>query len=117
MPSEAANITDKRPTTSEMREPYRMVENMSRPWSSVPSRPPAGAPLSFGSVPASIRRSSGARIDTDARVDRGVQEVDDEVDRHEDRGDEQQVGGEYRDIGVLHRLEEQQAHAGPLKHG
>ena len=34
----------------------------------------------------------------------------------EDEGDEQQVGGHDRDVDVLHGLQEQEAHAGPLEH-
>ena len=37
-PSTIDSTTDARPTNSEMRAPYMMVDRMSRPWSSVPSR-------------------------------------------------------------------------------
>ena len=47
---------------------------------------------------------------------RGVEEVDDEVDDDEDQRDQHQVGRHDRDVDVLHRLDEQQAHAGPLEH-
>src|SRR5678815_259543 len=55
-------------------------------------------------------------VDADARIDHGVQHVDDQIDGHEDERDQQQVGRHDRDIDVLHGFQEQQAHAGPLEH-
>src|SRR5215467_3493281 len=61
--------------------------------------------------------SGCARIDPNARIYNDVQEVNDEIDGQEDQGNQKQIGRHDRDIGVLHRLEKQQTHARPLKHG
>ena len=60
--------------------------------------------------------AAGTALDAQARVDGVVQQVDDEVDDDEHQRDEAQVGGHHRDVGELHRLDEQQPHAGPLEH-
>src|SRR3546814_7856072 len=46
MPSTMANITARKPTLSEVRAPYMMVDRMSRPWSSVPNRKVRSPPSS-----------------------------------------------------------------------
>src|SRR3546814_2524307 len=46
MPSTMANITARKPTLSEVRAPYMMVDRMSRPWSSVPNRKVISPPSS-----------------------------------------------------------------------
>ena len=62
-PARRASSTDANPTPSEIREPYRIVDRMSRPWSSVPSRN-AGWPrrCHIGGSNASLR-SSEAEIE------------------------------------------------------
>src|SRR5262245_47248382 len=75
---------------------------------------PAGA--SSESATSSAMFLSGASVDAYARIDRHIKQIDDEVDGHEDRRNQQQVGGHDRDVGVLHRLEKQQPHAGPLEY-
>src|SRR5688500_7094806 len=63
----------------------------------------------------SSMRRIGSGPDADARVDRGIEDVDHQVDGDEDEGAEQQVGGHDRDVDIGHRLDEQQAHARPLE--
>ena len=45
-----------------------------------------------------------------------VKQIDGEVDDHKDKRNETQVGSHHRHIGKRDRLNEQQAHAWPLKH-
>ncbi len=56
------NTTEAKPTSSDTREPKRIAENMSRPWSSVPSMKtrPVTALGSPGLVKPSIRLSEAA---------------------------------------------------------
>src|SRR6056297_3821551 len=48
-------------------------------------------------------------VDAQARVDREIEHVDDQVDADEHHRDEHQVGGHHRDIDKLDRVDEQQA--------
>src|SRR6056297_4230698 len=74
-----------------------------------------------GGVGVSIRVSAmsvppcGA-VDAQARVDREIEHVDDQVDAHEHHRDEHQVGGHDGDIDELDRVDEEKADARPLKH-
>jgi hypothetical protein len=52
-----------------------------------------------------------------ARVDHKVQQVHGQVHGHKDQRNQAQVGRHHRDVGKLHRLDEQEAHARPLEHG
>ena len=56
-------------------------------------------------------------VHAQARIDREIQQVDDQIDDHENEGDQAKVGGHDRDVGTLHCLDEQQSHAGPPEHG
>src|SRR5438128_6866797 len=58
----------------------------------------------------------GETLDTKPRVHRIVQEIDDEIDQHEYERDKAQVGRHHRHVGEAYRLNEQESHAGPLKH-
>src|SRR6056297_2006314 len=55
-------------------------------------------------------------VDAQARVDREIEHVDDQVDADEHHRDEHQVGGHDGDIDELDGVDEQQVHAGPLEH-
>src|SRR5688500_3662782 len=68
--------------------------------------------ISAISVPPGRRRAHAAQ----ARVDDEIQQVDDHVDDDEEEADQQQVGGHDRDVGELHRLHEELAHARPGEH-
>src|SRR5262249_25714370 len=54
---------------------------------------------------------------TQARVDGKIKEIHREVDQYEQQPDHHQVGCHNRDVGELHRLDEQLAHARPGEHG
>src|SRR5512135_720500 len=166
------------PTSREMRAPKKIVDRMSRPWSSVPSgndgSPPSihaggfsefdrsswarskglcgatqganiAAPTQAANTtaatiaqgewrklhatslsqesrraalmrpPMSVPRRTGT---TDAQpwIDGVIEQIDDQVDDHENQGDQAQVRGHHRDVGVTHRLDEQQPHPRPLEH-
>ena len=45
-----------------------------------------------------------------------AKQIDQEIDADENAGNQQQVGGHDRNVGVLHRLQEHQTHSGPLEH-
>src|SRR5690606_26757816 len=50
-----------------------------------------------------------------ARIDREVQQIDDQVDDDENEGDQDQVGRHHGDVHHADRLDEEQPHAGPLE--
>src|SRR5687768_11240214 len=50
------------------------------------------------------------------RIDHEVQHVDHQVDDDEDQRDQAQVRCHHRNVGELHRLDEQQPHTRPLEH-
>src|SRR6056297_3298628 len=55
-------------------------------------------------------------VDAQARVDREIEHVDDQVDTHEHHRNEHQIGGHDGNIHELDRVDEEKADAGPLKH-
>src|ERR1044072_7849327 len=65
--------------------------------------------------PGSTLTSRHLRINADARIDHRVEQIDDQVDGHEDESDQQQIRRHDRDIDVLHRLQKQGPRAGPLQ--
>src|SRR4029077_8021429 len=74
---------------------------------------PATAERVAISVPCHARAAAFA---AQARIDDGIEQVDREVDHHEQQPDQQQVGGHDRDVGKLHRLDEELADARPGEH-
>src|SRR4051794_11851312 len=88
------------------------------------SRESGRAGAGLGAAWASVGASACAMLvlsgspgrEAEPRVDDCVQDVDHEIDRDEDEGDEQEVRRHDRDIDVLDGLQEQQPHAGPLEH-
>src|ERR1700677_3737856 len=69
-----------------------------------------------GAAISLISASRAVEMGTQPGVHGDVQQIDDEIDDHEQRRDEQEVGGHDRNVGVLNGLKEQLAHAGPRKH-
>src|SRR5258706_7090521 len=55
-------------------------------------------------------------LESQARIDYEVQQVDNQIDHDEDQRDQTKIGGHHRDVGEGHGLDEQQAHSGPLEH-
>src|SRR5271169_3460308 len=53
-----------------------------------------------------ISNRRAMQLDAQPRVHGHVDEIDDEIDDHEQRGDEQKIGGHDRNVGVLNRLQE-----------
>ena len=65
------------------------------------------------SVPCNARR---AALAAQARIDDEIEQIDGEVDQHEQQPDQQQIGRHHGNVGELHRLDEELAHARPLEH-
>src|SRR5579863_6926440 len=83
-----------------------------RRWVRVRSGPDAlsGAAISLISIRPAIE------VNAQARVHGHVDEIDDEVDDHEQRRDQHEIGGHDRNVDVLDRLQEELAHARPGEH-
>src|SRR5688572_25621547 len=66
-------------------------------------RPEPGPPASSPPVPYALpeRPDRALRLEPDARVDDGVREIDDQVDHHVDRGEDQDHSLDRREILVL----------------
>src|SRR5215475_3594700 len=52
----------------------------------------------------------------DARIEHGIQDVDGEVDRDEERDDHEQVGDDHRPVEHDDRIDQELAHPGPGEH-
>src|SRR3989441_12179199 len=68
----------------------------------------------WAEAPSSKDTSSGmnlmgyslCRLNAKPRIDRVVQQVDDQIDDHEKKRRQAQVGRHHRDVGEVHRLDE-----------
>ena len=56
-------------------------------------------------------------IEPDLRIEHGVEEIDAEVDQHELRGEEEDLGLDHRIVAERYRVDEQPPKARPGKHG
>src|SRR3954469_12229405 len=77
----------------------------------------AGAAGSCGVSTAMLISMRGHGAKAHARIEDGVQHVDDEVDRDEDGHDDQQVGHDHRAIELVDRVDEELARARPREDG
>src|SRR5271155_3078116 len=76
-----------------------------------------GADSALGGAAISLISALRAmQMDPQPRVHGDVEEIDDEIDDHEQRRDQQEVGRHDRNVRVLNRLQEELAHAGPGEH-
>src|SRR6516165_9536171 len=66
---------------------------------------------------ASSANADSLAVDPKARIDKMIEQVDDEVDRDKKEADQSQIGSHDWDVGKGHCLDEHQAHARPLKDG
>src|SRR5579883_364781 len=72
------------------------------------------APAASPSLSVTMRPRAAA-IQSQPRIDGVIEEIDDEIDDHEEEGDEDEIGGHHRNIGEADRLDDEEAHTGPLK--
>src|SRR5216684_1256525 len=103
-----APIVKETPSTA-VTVPRRAAKAMRRSSTSSSGR-------SAGPVSDAMAAGHGA-VDAQARVDGVVEQVDDQVDDDEEKGDQHEIGRHDGNIGKADRLDDEDAHAGPLKDG
>src|SRR5580658_5567874 len=63
--------------------------------------------------------TAGSRLGAEAqpRIDQVIEQIDGQIDDHEEERDQHQIGRHDRNIGESHGLDEHQPHPRPLEHG
>src|SRR5216683_2313118 len=67
-------------------------------------------------VVTSVSRHARATLAAQPRIDGEIEQIDGKVDQHEEQPDQQQISRHHRDVGELHRLDEELSDARPGEH-